>query len=71
MSKRSPYTRRFSDMQLIYQEKFQNQHSAEKREKQLKGWSIAKKKALISGNIAALKKLSKSPAIGEVFVGNE
>ena len=34
--------------------------AAEKREKQLKGWSVAKKKALIQGNIELLKRLSKS-----------
>ncbi len=32
----------------------------EYREKQLKGWSVAKKNALIEGNFELLKKLSKN-----------
>lgn len=53
-------TKKFSHIKLVYTEKFPIRKSAEKREKQLKGWSRAKKKALIEGNIQSLRKLSKS-----------
>jgi len=56
----SPYTKKFSDIKLVHFEKYPNKIEAERREKQLKGWTIAKKKALISGNKDLLKKLSKS-----------
>jgi len=45
---------------LKYTEKYSSRRLAEKREKQLKGWSRAKKNALIEGNIELLKHLSKS-----------
>ncbi len=57
----SPYTRKFSDINLVYSESdYKTREDAEKREKQLKGWSVAKKKALISGDKELLKKLSRS-----------
>ncbi|MEX0877788.1 MAG: GIY-YIG nuclease family protein [Candidatus Spechtbacterales bacterium] len=55
----SPYTKRFSDFELVYKEDYSKRYQAEKREQQLKKWSIAKKKALIDGNIELLRKLSK------------
>jgi putative endonuclease len=57
-SKKTFYTKQFSDVELIYSEKVRNKITAEKREKQIKGWSNAKKKALIEGNIEKLIKLS-------------
>ncbi len=44
---------------LVYSESFDTQLEAIKRERQLKGWSHAKKVALINGDFDTLKKLSK------------
>lgn len=43
--------------EIVYTEKFQTRADAMKREKQLKGWTRAKKEALIAGNLELLKKL--------------
>ena len=64
-------TKEFSDLQLVYHEKFPIRRKAEKRERQLKGWSFAKKKALIDGNIELLRQLSKSTGIVDVSTGNK
>ncbi|MBI4085667.1 MAG: GIY-YIG nuclease family protein [Candidatus Liptonbacteria bacterium] len=56
----SPYTKKFADIELVYVERCSNVKEAEKRELQLKGWSVAKKKALIAGNKLLLQKLSRS-----------
>jgi len=61
----SPTTKKFSDIELVHNEKHRTYREAEKREIQLKGWSIAKKKALISGNKELLVKLSKSRELGD------
>jgi predicted GIY-YIG superfamily endonuclease len=42
---------------LVYTEIFSTQIAAMKREKQLKGWTRAKKEALIANDIALLKRL--------------
>lgn len=55
----SPYTKQFSDIQLVHQEEFDKRFQAEYREQQVKRWTFAKKKALIEGNINLLQKLSK------------
>lgn len=55
----STYTKKFSDVKLMYTEEFLSRGHAEQREQQLKKWSVAKKKALIAGNIDELQKLSK------------
>ncbi len=62
-SKQSFFTKKFSDIRLVYQEKYSDKKSAEQREKQLKGWSSAKKQALIEGNIDKLKQLSKAVSL--------
>ena len=56
----SPTTKKFSNIELVYSEKYGTYREAEKRELQLKGWSIAKKKALITRDKDLLIKLSKS-----------
>ncbi len=56
----SPHTKRYTEVELAYSEKFIKRSDAEQREKQLKGWSRAKKNALIIGNIKLLKEISKS-----------
>lgn len=58
-NKKSFYTKQFSDLKLVYQEEFMVKLQAEIREKQLKGWSVAKKKALIDNNKDILIQLSK------------
>jgi len=45
---------------LVFQESANSKLEAVKREKQIKRWSRAKKKALIQGDIALLKELSES-----------
>jgi len=53
------YTKRFSKIELVFTEEFLSREEAAIREKQIKGWSNAKKAALIKGNILKLKELSK------------
>ncbi|MEI6850948.1 MAG: GIY-YIG nuclease family protein [Candidatus Saccharibacteria bacterium] len=48
------------DFELIYFEKFEFRDDAMKREKQIKGWSRAKKEALIQGDKQKLIDLSKN-----------
>jgi len=66
----SLFTKKFSDIKLVYLEKYSNSKNAKKRERQLKGWSLAKKKALIAGDKKLLVKLSKSTGLGEVGEDN-
>ena len=47
-------------IKLIYSEKFNNILEARKRETQIKGWTRAKKEALISGDMTKLQELAKS-----------
>lgn len=53
-------TKRFSHVKLVYSETHPSRAEGEKREKQIKGWTHAKKRALVEGNIHVLKQLSKS-----------
>jgi len=53
-------TKEFSYIECVYVEQYFSRKHAETREKQLKRWSVAKKKALITGNFKLLKQLSKS-----------
>jgi len=57
-NKLSFYTKRFKQMKLVYKEECLSQSDAEKREKQIKKWSRAKKKALIIDNKDRLVSLS-------------
>lgn len=54
------FTKKFSDIELVYHEPHETKELAEKREKQLKGWSFTKKKALIEDRLNKLVKLSRS-----------
>ena len=54
----SYYTRKRLPAELVYYEEFDRIDSAFQREKQIQGWSRAKKEALISGDMNMLKKLS-------------
>ncbi len=51
----SNYTHKFSDIKLVYKEELATKEKALAREIQIKGWSLAKKKALINGRIELLK----------------
>lgn len=53
----SLFTKRFKDFHLVHKEEFDTQLEAMRREKQLKGWTRAKKEALIVGNKNLLKRL--------------
>mgnify|MGYP003423792641 FL=1 len=59
-NRQSLYTKKFSEIQLVYTEIFNVRSKALDREKQIKGWSLAKKKALIEKDLEKLKSLSKS-----------
>ena len=50
-NKQSFYTKQFSDIKLVYAEKYEDKHQRAIREKQLKGWSQAKKQLLIQGKL--------------------
>ena len=52
---------------MVYSEKLNNKTTAETREIQIKGWSNAKKKALIQGDIKKLVKLSNGIESDEVL----
>ena len=54
------WTARRRPVCLVYSERAYDERSAIRREAQLKGWSRAKKEALVRGDIAALRQLSKS-----------
>jgi putative endonuclease len=56
-------TKEFSDIHMVYAEKHRTRKEAERREKQLKGWSRAKKKALTEGNLSLLVHLSKTQSL--------
>lgn len=49
--KMSFFTKKFSDIEIVYCEGYDSEHEAAMRERQLKGWSVAKKKLLISGRL--------------------
>lgn len=46
-NKQNISTKKFSELQIVYAEKYPTKYEAAKREKQLKGWSHAKKQMLI------------------------
>jgi len=58
--KGAKYTSDYKGFQIVYKEEHKVLADACRRERQLKGWSRAKKKALISGNIDRLQELSRS-----------
>lgn len=45
------------DFELVYSEEVATRANAMRREKQLKGWTQAKKEALVAGNLELLRKL--------------
>ncbi len=53
------YTSKFRPWRIIHKEQFAEGAAALKRERQIKGWSRAKKEALISGDRNALSRLAR------------
>ncbi|MFN2269985.1 MAG: GIY-YIG nuclease family protein [Anaerolineae bacterium] len=54
------YTQSRLPVELVYSQEFPSEHEAFLRERQVKGWSRAKKDALIHGDFDALVTLSRS-----------
>ena len=54
------YTRKRLPVELVFSQEFPSERQAFLRERQVKGWSRAKKEALIAGDFDALVRLSKS-----------
>lgn len=54
------YTKLHRPVKLVYREEYDTFQQAFKRERQIHGWSKAKKEALIKGDIQTLQKLSKN-----------
>lgn len=54
------YTTRRRPVELVYSEPFNSRDDALRRERQLKGWTSAKKTALVRGDLGALKSLSRT-----------
>lgn len=54
------FTRKHLPVKLVYYEEFQTVEQAYRRERQLHGWSRAKKEALIKGEFDKLPELSAS-----------
>jgi putative endonuclease len=54
------YTHKRRPVKLVWSEQFGRLTDAIARERQLKGWSRAKKEALIRGDYAALPRLAKT-----------
>jgi predicted GIY-YIG superfamily endonuclease len=54
------YTSKKIPVDLKYNELYRTRKEAERRERQIKGWSRAKKEALIRENIEILQQLSRS-----------
>ena len=46
-------------VELLYSESFPDRESAARREQQIKGWSRAKKLALVNGDLGRLKELAQ------------
>jgi len=53
------YTSNRRPVELIFSEYFDDVHNAISAERQIKGWSRAKKEALIKGDFKLLKELAK------------
>ena len=53
------FTKKFRPWNIVHSEQFETESFALKRERQLKGWSRAKKEAIIRGDFGELKRLSK------------
>lgn len=54
------FTRERRQVRLVYAENLPSGELAVRRERQLKGWTNAKKRALIHGDVDQIRKLSRS-----------
>ena len=61
------YTRRRRPVELVWFEEFSRVDQAFTREKQVQGWSRAKREALIAGNCQLLPALSSSRSTRRAF----
>ena len=50
-NKESFFTKKFSDIKIVYCEKYKSKTEVAKREQQIKGWSRAKKQMLVNGKL--------------------
>jgi putative endonuclease len=64
-NKQSFFTKKFSDIELVYCEKYGTKHGAAKREKQLKGWGREKKQMLVGGKLG----INTCTELAEILVG--
>lgn len=55
--KAAKFIKEGKEFKLVYFEKYESRLKTMRREKQLKGWTRAKKEALIKGDLKLLKKL--------------
>jgi predicted GIY-YIG superfamily endonuclease len=53
----SAHTKRYRPVELVYAEEHPDRNNCLKRERQLKGWTKAKKEALIARDLTVLRKL--------------
>jgi len=67
ISKESFHTSKFSDLRLVYAEKYSDKYEAARREQQLKGWSHTKKQKLIETRIDP----HQCTELVEVMLGND
>jgi len=65
--KNSLFTLRFNKIKLVYCESYDSKYQAAKREKQLKGWSRAKKQKLIDRTLG----INTCTKIVEEILGDE
>jgi len=56
-SKAAKFIKEGEEFKLVYKEKYHTRLLSMRREKQLKGWTRAKKEALIAGDLELLKRL--------------
>ena len=61
----SQWTQRRLPVTLVYAQEFPTEEDALRAEQQIKGWSRAKKEALMAGDYDTLKWLSKKPLFRE------
>lgn len=63
-NKESFFTKKFSDIKPVYYERYNLENEAAQREKQLKGWSKAKKQLLLSGDLG-INSIELAEVLGE------
>ncbi|HLD01991.1 MAG TPA: GIY-YIG nuclease family protein [Patescibacteria group bacterium] len=64
-SKAAKFIKDGKEFYLVYSEQYSTRLESMRREKQLKGWSRAKKESLINRDIEKLKELSKRKKISQ------